>query len=88
MNTREFDTLVKEHLPPAMGFKINRSEITDDYELVFFKNIIITETAMLPSHKLVTMSAESKIKLINDLIESLLENTNEVERFLTEGKKP
>lgn len=88
MNTREFDALVREHLPPAMGFKINRSAITDDYELVFFKNLIITETAMLPSHKLVTMSPESKVKLINALIESLLEKTNEVERFLTESEKP
>jgi hypothetical protein len=86
MNINEFETLVREHLSPGVGFKIQRSYTTSEYELVFYKQVFITETVMLPN-KLDTLSENAKVNLIKTCVESINKNTKNVENLLREGEK-
>ena len=81
----EFEDLVREFLPPAMGFKIDRSFTTSGYELVFYKKIYITDRTLLP-YQLDTLSEHEMVELIKRGIESIKNNTNKVENLLMEGE--
>lgn len=84
-DVKEFEALVREFLPPGMGFKIDRSFTTSDYELVFYKKLVITQTALLP-YQLDKLSEDAKVNLIKRSIESINNNTNKVENLLRDGE--
>jgi len=86
MNIKEFETLVREHLSPGIGFKIQRSYTTSEYELVFYKQVFITETALLP-HELNLLSENAKVNLIKSCVTSINNMTKKVENLLREGEK-
>ena len=86
MNIKEFETLVREHLSPGIGFKIQRSYTTSEYELVFYKEVFITETAFLP-YQLDTLSENEHVNLIKTCVESINNITKKVENLLTESEK-
>jgi hypothetical protein len=85
-NIKEFEVLVREYLPPGIGFKIQRSYTTSEYELVFYKQVFITQTTLIPN-KLDTLSENAKVNLIKTCVESINKNTKKVENLLREGEK-
>jgi vacuolar-type H+-ATPase subunit F/Vma7 len=85
-NIKEFEALVREYLPPGIGFKIQRSYTTSDYELVFYKQVFITETTLIPN-KLDKLSENEHVNLIKISVNSINNITKKVENLLIESEK-
>lgn len=82
MRMQQFANLVKMSLPPGTDFTINRSAITNGYDLVIYKPIVLTVTESFNEMKIETMTVVDQLELIHKSLRILDHNFNQMESLL------